>query len=85
MYRIIFKKKATKQISKLRAKDRVRVGEAIDELRTNPFIGNKLDGDLDGFYAIRVWPYRIVYSIEKEIITVNILSVGHRKDVYLKI
>lgn len=59
-----------------------RVDDAIQLLRENPFIGKQLDGDLEGAWTVRVWPYRIIYTIQKEIVTVTVLRVGHRKDVY---
>ena len=35
-----------------------------------------------GFYRVRVGDYRIVYRIEDTIITVIIVWIRHRKDVY---
>jgi mRNA interferase RelE/StbE len=40
----------------------------------------KLSGDEK--YRIRQGNYRILYLIEDEIITVTIVKVGHRRDVY---
>ena len=82
MYTVIVKKKATKQFQKLQEKDRTRVLAALQALRTNPFAGKKLDRDLVGHYSVRVWPYRIIYSIDKNIVTVTVVAIGHRKDVY---
>jgi len=61
---------------------RKKIGEEIDKLSFNPFIGKKLEGDLQGRYAIRVWPYRILYRIERKIVTVFILDIGHRQGIY---
>ena len=38
--------------------------------------------DKDDYYRIRVGDYRVIYSIENEQITIFILKVAHRKDVY---
>jgi len=35
-------------------------------------------------YRLRVSDYRIVYSIHENILTVKIVSVGHRREVYRK-
>ena len=84
MYSIVLRSKAQKQYGHLPEKDRARVLEALHGLREDPFAGKKLRGDLLGCYAIRVWPYRIIYIIEKNIITVTVLAIGHRRDVYEK-
>jgi mRNA interferase RelE/StbE len=81
-YRIILVKRAQKELESLPKKDQKRVARVIDGLETDPFIGKQLQGDLAGWRAIRVWPYRIVYVVEKQIVTVTILRIGHRKDVY---
>lgn len=84
MYTVIIQKKARKQYDKLMEQDRIRVVRALQGLREDPFDGKKLNGDLDGYYAVRVWPYRIVYTIERNIVTVTVVAIGHRKDVYQK-
>lgn len=71
-----------KALRKLHLKDQKRVVIAISFLETDPFIGKKLRGSHDGYYSLRVWPYRVLYFIHKHEITVIIKTVGHRKDVY---
>lgn len=82
IYVIIIRRDAQKQAKKLPEKDRIRVIAAIASLQSDPFRGKQLHGDLDGAWVIRVWPYRIVYTIEKKIITVTVLRIGHRNSVY---
>ncbi len=38
--------------------------------------------DQDDYYRIRVGDYRIIYTIENEQITIFIMKIAHRKDVY---
>jgi mRNA interferase RelE/StbE len=33
-------------------------------------------------YRIRIGDYRIIYEIEDKIITVTVIDVGHRKEIY---
>ncbi len=82
MYKIAISRRADKEIDRLRPKDRQRVFAVIDRLREDPFSGKQLNGDFEGQWAIRVWPYRIIYIIEKKIVTVTVLRVGHRQGVY---
>ena len=81
-YRIIIEKQARKDMKKLSPKTRSRVNATITILRENPFMGKQLKGDLAGLWSLRVWPYRILYIIEREIVTVTVLEVGHRQGVY---
>ena len=36
------------------------------------------------FYRIRVGDYRVIYSIEDEIVTIAIVKIDHRSKVYKK-
>ncbi len=81
-YRIVIAKQATKDMKKLGAVMRKRVDLAIDVLRGDPFAGKRLQGELDGTWSLRVWPYRIIYTIHQKIVTVTVLHVGHRQSVY---
>jgi mRNA interferase RelE/StbE len=36
----------------------------------------------DGLYRVRVNDYRIIYRIEQEILTVLVVKIGHRREVY---
>lgn len=82
MYTVVFKKSAEKQFHALPEKLRERVLAALQGVSADPFHGKKLHGDWAGRYSVRVWPYRIVYTIEKEVVTVTIVAIAHRKDVY---
>ena len=44
--------------------------------------GKALHGDKRGLWRYRVGDYRIVCDIQDERITVVVLTVGHRKEVY---
>lgn len=50
----------------------------IDPLR----FGLALRRNLKGFMKLRIGDYRIIYSIHKETITVHVIKIGHRKEVY---
>ena len=69
------KKKLPKKIQR-------RIQGVIVTLETNPLppVAKKLSGR-DG-YRIRVSDYRIIYTVENEILVVVVISIGHRKDIY---
>jgi mRNA interferase RelE/StbE len=77
---------AEKQIRKL---DRVAQESIIRFLRErlqaaeNPrHLGKPLHGNKGGLWGYRVGNYRLICDLQDERITVLVLRVGHRKDVY---
>ena len=38
--------------------------------------------DSNGLYRVRVSDYRVIYRIEQEILTVLVVKIGHRREVY---
>ena len=45
-------------------------------------IGESLSGPLGDFWKYRVGPYRVVCLIQDEIVTILIIKIGHRREVY---
>jgi len=83
MYKVLIVKSAIKEISKLPVKEAVRITEKILTLKDDPRpIGSlKLKGR-KGEYRIRMGDYRILYTIQDELLVVNVIKVANRKDVY---
>lgn len=51
-------------------------------LTQDPYSGKKLVGNLSPFWRLRVGDYRIIYAIEEEVVTVEVVKIKHRKEVY---
>ncbi len=83
-YQIIILPAAEKSLSKLPKKMQVRIQGAITTLASNPIppVSKKLVGRDN--YRLRVSDYRIIYSIHENILTIKIVSVGHRREIYRK-
>lgn len=81
-YQVRLSKKVTKEIEKIDFRFQSRIKLAIITLATDPYIGKSLQGELEGLWSYRVWPYRIIYKIFKNELVVFIVAVGHRKDIY---
>lgn len=45
-------------------------------------VGHRLRGELDGLWAARRGPYRIVYEIVEAEARVHVLRIDHRADIY---
>ena len=82
MYALEVKPKVQKQLESLPKKDKQKVVAAFEVLKEHPMAGKQLEGKYKGFRSLRVWPYRIIYAVDHSIITVTVVRIGHRKDVY---
>lgn len=82
MYRVALAKKAKKELARLSKRQQQRVDTALVSLSGNPYAGKKLSGIYKGYYSLRVWPYRIIYSIKKKQLLVIVVRIGHRQGVY---
>ncbi|MCY4245041.1 MAG: type II toxin-antitoxin system RelE/ParE family toxin [Gammaproteobacteria bacterium] len=68
------------------AKIRRQISDHIDNLEDNPRPGGcqSLQGYAECYYRIRQGDYRIIYQIDDDTLTVSILMVGHRRNVYIR-
>ncbi|MBM3261589.1 type II toxin-antitoxin system mRNA interferase toxin, RelE/StbE family [Candidatus Kaiserbacteria bacterium] len=82
MFGVYFTRSARKEIDALEDKYRDKVARVIDSLACDPFQGKKLQGEFDGRYSIRAWPFRIIYEIRKKQVCIIVLSLKNRKDAY---
>ena len=82
-YNIEISKTAFKALSKLPNKIAEKIEIALLKLEENsrPSGSKQLSGFKD-LYRLRIGDYRAIYSIEEEIVTIIILDVGHRKEIY---
>jgi mRNA interferase RelE/StbE len=83
-YRIEIKAAAAKALEALPKQHQRRIAKAIDALTHDPRPEGvkKLAGG-EG-WRIRAGDYRIIYTINDSILTVCIIRIGHRRDVYKK-
>ncbi|MFN6945342.1 MAG: type II toxin-antitoxin system RelE family toxin [Cytophagaceae bacterium] len=81
-YKLVITKTAQKQLNKLPDNIAEPLIEAIQGLAFDPRPHGckKLKGR-DG-YRIRKGTYRIIYDVCDNILTVEVIALGHRKDIY---
>ena len=82
-YRLLIKPSAVKDIEAIPLKkDRQRVVERISLLAENPRpLGSEKISGQDK-YRVRPGRYRILYAIADQDLVVQVVKIGHRKDVY---
>jgi mRNA interferase RelE/StbE len=81
-YRIYFKESVEKDFRIIPKKDLRKIVLRIEALAKDPRppVHEKLTGQER--YRIRQGRYRIIYSIQDKDLTIWVVKVGHRKDVY---
>ncbi len=81
-YKVHFKTSVEKDFTTIPKKDLKKILKRIEELADNPRPSGceKLTGQER--YRLRQGRYRIVYSIQDDQLTVWVVKVGHREDIY---
>ena len=85
MYKVVFTKTAEKEYKYLFKTNRKifeRIRKAIISLSEKPTQGKQLKLALKGKWSYRVGSYRVIYSIEHRILTIYVLDIGHRREIY---
>jgi mRNA interferase RelE/StbE len=82
MYNIDFSKKAQKKLDRLSDDIANTILSAIGSLSNNPRPQGyrKLKGRKG--YGIRVGDYRVIYEIFDAILLIDVIDLGHRKEIY---
>ena len=83
-YKLVFRRSVAKDLRRLPNKDVARVMKRIDELSENPrdFGCEKLTEQER--YRVRQRDYRIIYEIHDDAIVIEIVQIGHRREIYRK-
>jgi len=81
-YSLQIKSSAAKALARIPKKDRIRLIESIDRLRSEPNAGGVLKGEFSGLRRLRVGNYRVVYEVVDDQLLVYVIRVAHRGQVY---
>jgi mRNA interferase RelE/StbE len=83
-YRIEFRPAALRDLKNLPRDIFDRVSRKISALAENPRPPGveKLSGNEDDFYRIRVGDYRVLYKIEDKVLLIIIIRAKHRREAY---
>lgn len=82
-YSIEWKRSAVKELKALPKEAIARIVDAVEQLADDPFpTGVKKLVGTDHTYRIREGNYRVIYDVLSKALTIEVIRVGHRKDVY---
>ena len=79
---IVIKPNAKKELDRIPPLRSARIRLLCASIARNPYGGKKLKGKYKGYYAVRAWPYRIVYRIHISQSLIIITRIGHRQGDY---
>ena len=84
-YHVDIARRAVKALAALPRREQQRVRAAIDLLADNPRPPGcvAMTGEAHA-YRVRVGDYRIIYEVLDDRLVVQVVRVGHRRDVYRK-
>jgi mRNA interferase RelE/StbE len=83
-YRIELRPAAIRGLKKVHPEDRERIQGAIALLGQDPRPPKAIALSGRPGYRVRVGDYRIIYTIQEDVLLVVVVNLGHRKDVYQK-
>lgn len=83
MYKVVLTKSAEKELIKIpKVYSKNIVKHLVELIETPRPDGCKKLAGYNDIYRIRVGIYRIIYRIEDDILYIEVIKIGHRKDVY---
>ncbi|MFN8370279.1 MAG: type II toxin-antitoxin system RelE/ParE family toxin [Bacteriovoracaceae bacterium] len=84
MWTVVYKKSIAKDLKSISQDMQYIIRRAIEEkLMVDPHkFGTPLRRNLKGLMKLRVGDYRIIYSVQNDTVTVEIIKIGHRREVY---
>lgn len=82
-WRLVLAGTAARDIERLPEKYATAVAEMLPAIADNPQrLGKPLRFELEGEWAARRGPYRVLYALDEKARVVTVFAVAHRADVY---
>jgi len=82
-YRIEWRKSTKKDLRRIPPVEVAKIIRAVESLGIDPFsTGHKKLSGSQRAYRIRVGDYRIIYEVHGSVLLIDVVRVGHRRDVY---
>jgi mRNA interferase RelE/StbE len=84
MYDVVLSRDASRTLEKATPGTRRRIIIALERLKSKPYSGKRLWGELEGLFSLRIGALRAVYELDTRKNMVVVLAIGTRGDVYKK-
>ncbi|MCL4461484.1 MAG: type II toxin-antitoxin system RelE/ParE family toxin [Nitrospirae bacterium] len=82
-YKVVWKRSAEKELRKLPKEMIRKLLDQASMLSRDPFpAGVKKLVNAESVYRLRVGAYRLIFRVEQSKLVIEVILVGHRRDVY---
>jgi len=81
-YNVRLTDKAAKDLRGMDGSVRPLIIKSLEKLASTPEVGKPLTYEFTNLFSYRASSYRIIYRILGEEITVLVVAIGHRREVY---
>jgi mRNA interferase RelE/StbE len=81
-YSLLIERRAQRSLSKIAEQDRDRIADAILRLANEPRPHGVKELSGRNGWRIRIGDYRILYEISDERLSILVMDVGHRREIY---
>jgi mRNA interferase RelE/StbE len=82
IYTVYLHKDVKKILLKIPKNMRFRIEKFIEELKFNPLIGMKMNGDLSHLRKIKISNYRVIYQIIETALVIEVIEIESRGNVF---
>jgi len=79
-YSILWKPKAEKELRALPKTTIQAIVTTVEDLAINPYPADTKTAK--SYFRVRTGNYRIIYEVHNQELIIDIIEVGHRKDIY---
>ena len=84
MYDVVLSRNASRTLEKATPTMTRRIIGALERLKSKPYSGKRLRGELEGLFSLRIGSMRAVYGVDADKKVVVVLAIGQRGDIYKK-
>ena len=81
-YKIVLRRSVAKDMRGIPKRDARRIVSAIRSLANDPRPPGSKKLSVQERYRLRVGVYRVLYSIEDDVLIVTVVKIGNRRDAY---
>ena len=81
-FNLQFKSSVRKDLKSIPHEDVRRILDALNDLKVNPRPANAQPLTGRDAWRVRIGRYRAIYTIDNDCLIVEVVKVGHRKDIY---
>jgi len=83
LFKIEWKKTASKEMKQLPQKAILKALSIVENLSTDPFpVDSKKLSGTNHTYRVRFGNYRLIYNVLDQVLIIEVIRVGHRKNAY---